>query len=101
MSMLDKLPGFTKNFYFIAAVLFAGWMLFFDTNDIYSQYKLNQKLLELEGQKAYYEDRIVEVRSEREALLNDKDLLEKFAREKYFMKKAGEDLFVIVEDDNN
>jgi cell division protein FtsB len=98
--MLDKLPDFTKNFYLITAVLFVGWMLFFDTNDVYSQYKLKQKLHELESQKVYYEDNIIEVRSEREALLNDEDLLEKFAREKYFMKKSGEDLFVIVEEED-
>jgi len=98
--MLDKLPDFTKNFYLISAVLFAGWMLFFDTNDVYSQYKLKQKLYELESQKGYYESNIIEVRSEREALLNDEDLLEKFAREKYFMKKSGEDLFVIVEEED-
>lgn len=96
--MLDKLPKITRNFYFIVGVLFIGWMLFFDTNDIYSQYKLKQKLFELESQKEYYESKIVEVKSEREALLNDMDLLEKFAREKYFMKKEGEDLFVVVED---
>ena len=98
--MLQRIPKVAKNFYLIFAVIFIGWMLFFDTNDIYSQYKLKQKLSDLENQKNYYEDNIEEVRSEREALLNDKDLLEKFAREKYFMKKDGEDLFVIVVKDD-
>jgi len=31
-------------------------------------------------------------------LLNDKKLLEKIAREKYFMKKSGEEIFVLVEE---
>lgn len=96
--MLDKLPKFFRNFYFIASILFIGWMLFFDTNDIYSQYNLKKKLSGLESQKQYYESKIMDVKSEREALLNNKDLLEKFAREKYFMKKEGEDLFILVEE---
>ena len=97
MVMIDKLPKFTRNFYFLSGVLFIGWMLFFDSNDIYSQYKLKQKLFDLENQKQYYEAKISEVNTEKEALFNDKNLLEKFAREKYFMKKEGEDLFVVVE----
>ena len=98
--MLDKLPKFTKNFYFISGIVFVLWMLFFDTNDVYSQYKLKKKRSDLENQKAYYESMILEVNSEREALFNNKDLLEKFAREKYYMKKKGEDIFVIVEEAN-
>jgi len=96
--MLRKLPKFYRNFYFVTSALFLGWMLFFDTNDIYSQYKLKDKLTELENQRQYYEAKILSVKSEREALLNDEGLLEKFAREKYFMKKEGEDIFVIVEE---
>ena len=77
---------------------FLIWMLFFDTNDFYSQYQLSKKVKELENQEQYYLDKIEEVNADREALINDMELLERFAREKYFMKKDGEDLFVVVED---
>jgi len=87
-----------KNFYVIASAIFLIWMLFFDSNDIYSQYQLKQKLSELESQKEYYQDKIEDVKIDREALLKDMDLLEKFAREKYYMKQDGEDVFVIVEE---
>ena len=73
-------------------------MLFFDTNDFYSQYQLSEKVEELENQETYYNQKIEEVNADREALMNDMELLERFAREKYYMKKEGEDLFVVVED---
>lgn len=98
--MLNKLPKFTKNFYFISGAIFLSWMLFFDSNDIYSQMKLRQKLTNLESERSYYLEKIEQVKVDREALLNDKNLLEEFAREKYFMKKDGEDLFIIVEEED-
>lgn len=73
-------------------------MLFFDSNDLFSQYRLSRKQSELEQTKAFYQEKIQEVKSDREALLNDDDLLEKMAREKYFMKKDNEDVYVIVEE---
>ncbi len=73
-------------------------MLFFDSNDVISQWKLSHKEAELENAKEFYESKIVEVKNDREALLNNKDLLEKLAREKYLMKKESEDIFIIVEE---
>ena len=72
-------------------------MLFFDSNDLVTQYKLSKKLSDLENAKAYYEEKIEEVKKDREELLSNKELLEKFARENYLMKKKTEDLYVIVE----
>ena len=96
--MLKKSLNITKNFYFLTSVSFLVWMLFFDTNDIYSQYQLKNKVIELEDQEQYYLEKIEQVKQDREALMNDMELLEKFAREKYYMKKEGEDLFVVVEE---
>ncbi len=93
-----RLPKYTKNFYFIFTALFLIWMLFVDANDFVTQYKLNQQRKNLEDEKAYYQDKIAEVRNEREELLSNDKLLEKFAREKYLMKKPGEDLFIVVKE---
>lgn len=94
-----KLPKYTKNFYFLFAFFFLIWMLFIDANDIITQIKLKRQLETLEDEKAYYLQKIKEVKKDREELLSNDALLEKFAREKYFMKKETEDLFVIVEKD--
>ena len=96
--MFRKMPKILTNFYFLVGTFFLIWMLFIDSNDFYSQFVLRKKLKEMEKEKNYYEQKIVEVKSEREALLNDEALLEKFAREKYFMKKESEDVYVVVEE---
>lgn len=97
--MNRRLPKTLTNFYFLTFVFFLVWMLFIDSNDLYSQWKLRQKLSTLEEEKTYYEKKIEEVEKDREALLNNDDLLEKFAREKYFMKKESEDVFIVVEEE--
>lgn len=94
--MFKKLPSFTKNFYFIAGMLFVFWMLFLDSNDLYTQYRLSRQLKALNGEKEFYLQKIEEVKQEREQLLTDTEALEKFAREKYLMKKESEDLYVII-----
>ena len=96
--MIKRLPKFTRNFYFVAAMLFLFWMLFLDSNDFYTQYKLRQQLRTLEHEREYFEQKIEEVNNEREQLLTNSETLEKFAREKYLMKKETEDLYVIVEE---
>ncbi len=97
--MLRKLAPVFKNFYFIVGVIFIIWMLFIDSNDLYSQFKKRGKLSELEQQKAYYTQMIREVEKDREELLSNNELLEKFAREKYLMKKESEDLYILVLDE--
>lgn len=74
-------------------------MLFIDSNDLYSQYKKHRKLRELEQQKTYYTQKIKEVKKDRKELLSNDGLLEKFAREKYLMKRESEDLYIIVQEE--
>jgi cell division protein DivIC len=84
--MIDRLPKFIRNFYFITGSLFVFWMLFLDTNDLYTQYKLSRQLESLENERKFYKVKIEEVKEERNQLLSDMETLEKFAREKYLMK---------------
>jgi cell division protein FtsB len=71
-------------------------MFFFDSNDFITQYQMSKKLSELEDEKEHYQQRITEVQKDREELLSNTELLEKYAREKYQMKKPAEDLFIIM-----
>ncbi len=96
-NLLIKLPSLLRNFYVITLAVFMLWMLFIDSNDIIAQYQLNNKLKNLEEEKAYYLQKIDEVKKDREELLSNAELLEKFAREKYLMRRKTEDLYVIVE----
>lgn len=74
------------------------WLLIFDSNDLFSQRKLSKKKQDLEQEKEFYENEILEVKNEREALLTDEEALEKLAREKYLMKKDSEDVYIVVEE---
>ena len=96
--MWNRIPRAFRSFYFIAGLIFLIWMLFLDTNDLISRYRLSSKLNALENEKTYYSEKIKEVEKDRDELLGNKDLLEKFAREKYLMKKDNEDVFVVIEE---
>ena len=95
---MAKYLKYTKNFYFVFTVLFIVWMIFIDSNDIISHFKLRLKLNELERQKEFYQERKEKIKVEREELLSNFELLEKFARERYLMKRKTEDLYVIIEE---
>ena len=88
-----------RNFYLIVGFFFLVWLTFFDSNDLYTQIKQTAKLKGLEDEKEFYLEKIEEVKVDREELLSNDELLEKFARENYLMKKPEEDLYVIVESD--
>ena len=95
--MLKKLPRVFRNFYVIATVVFLAWMVVLDSNNFIARYELSSKLGSLEGEKEYYVEKITEVQKDRDELFGDRESLEKFAREKYLMKKESEDIFVIEE----
>lgn len=94
--MLKRIPQIFRNFYLISTVLFLAWMLFFDSNDFITQYQMSKKLSDLEKDKEYYVEKIIEVEKDRKELMSNSELLEKFAREKYLMKRPNEDVFIIV-----
>jgi cell division protein DivIC len=93
---LSSLPPVFRNFYLITGLVFLVWMLFFDANDLVSQWRKSRKLGELEAEKEYYQQKIVEVTAEREELKSNPQLLEKFARENYLMKRPTETVYIVV-----
>ena len=96
--MFKKLPPILKNFYFVTGICFFTWMMFLDSNDLISRFKMTTKLGSLENEKEFYMEKINEVEKDRTELMTNKELLEKFAREKYLMKKETEDIFIIEEE---
>jgi cell division protein DivIC len=96
--MLKRIPPVFRNFYFVTGFCFLVWMIFLDSNDLISRYRMGAKLRELDDEKEYYKVKIGDVEKDRKELMTNRELLEKFAREKYLMKKEDEDIFVIQED---
>jgi cell division protein DivIC len=97
MKLIQQLPAWLRNKYFLTAVVFAVWLLFFDDRDIVSQFRHNRELRQLEQSRNYYLEEIHATSAELEKLKADPATLEKYAREKYRMKKDDEDLFIIAE----
>lgn len=91
-----SIPAFLRSFDFYVGLGFLVWMLVFDANDFVKQYDMYAKLHELQAERKYYLDNIETVKKERSELLSSPELLEKFAREKYIMKRPGEDVFILV-----
>jgi len=85
-----------KNKYFLTTLAIIAWLLFFDKNDVVSQWDLIQKCKKLEKERDYYLSEIENNKSELQELQTNKKSLETFAREKYLMKKDNEDVFVFV-----
>lgn len=95
---MKKLVNILKNKYYIIFAVFVVWMLLFDKNDLISQYQHRQKLKALEADKEYYKTEIIKIEKDILDLSTDREHLEKFAREKYLMKKDNEDVYVIVKE---
>jgi cell division protein DivIC len=91
-----------KNKYLLTALGFTIWILFFDARDfITSHFRERGELMKLEQSKKYYEQQITATKEELQQLRSNPALLEKYAREKYLMKKDNEDLFLIREDNKS
>jgi len=97
MRLWNRLPAFFRNRYAISILAFVFWLAFFDQHNLINQIELRSELYQLETDKEYYFNEIIEIREDLDELLSDNAKLEKFAREKYFMKKANEEIFVFTE----
>lgn len=97
--MLKRIPKPFRNFYIMGLTLFFLWMLLLDSNNLIARYQLSSKLSTLENEKEYYQEKIEEVKKDHSELFGNRESIEKFAREKYLMKKETEDIFIIEEVD--
>tara|TARA_Y100001970_G_scaffold78788_1_gene100362 strand:+ start:1255 stop:1485 length:231 start_codon:yes stop_codon:yes gene_type:complete len=75
-------------------------MLFFDSNSYLVHRELNKNILKLEKQKDFYKEGIKEDTKELNKIKTDSGL-EEYAREKLFMKKEDEEIFIIEFDSIN
>lgn len=94
-----KIPSFLKNKYALTAAVFLIWISFFDENNLITQYQYQTELSKLQDEEVFYKEELVKIQASLKELQTNPKTLEKFAREKYLMKKDNEELFVIVEED--
>ncbi|MDE3213806.1 MAG: septum formation initiator family protein [Bacteroidota bacterium] len=89
------------NRYFITGTAFVLWLLFFDKNDLWLQLKRTRELSKLQKSEQVMEQRMAGAKQELGLLKTDPQTLEKFAREKYLMKRDNEDLFLVSTDSSS
>ena len=94
-----KWVSFVTNIYVLILSAFLVWMFFFDTNSFLIQKELQSQIESLETEKEYLEG---EIEKDRKALknLSSDEAMEKFARERYFLKKKNETVFIIEYQDS-
>jgi len=87
------------NTYVLVLTIFVIWMAFFDTNSFLIHMELQQEINKLEQQKDFLQK---EIEKDKKLLneLKDPKALEKYAREKYYMKKDNEEVFLIEYEDS-
>ena len=97
MKLLNLIPAWLKNKYFLSVSAFIVWILFFDPRDVFTQMEHHRELNELLVSKAWYQKEIAKESIESERLRTNPATIEKYARENYLMKRDNEDIFIIPE----
>jgi cell division protein FtsB len=85
---------FISNKYVWVLLFFSTWMLFLDNYSYFDHRILDKQINELEVNKSYYQEEIKKDQANIKQL-NNPEQTEKYAREKYYMKKDSEDIYVI------
>lgn len=90
----NKYFNFFTNLYIITSLLFLFWMLFMDTNSFLFHKELNAEINNLKEQKKKLK---IEIEKDKKIIedLNNIDNYEAYAREKFFMKKDNEEIYII------
>ena len=93
--IIEALPKPIRNKYVITSILFLLWILFLDDYNLINQKRMQEKVNELVKQKDFYNSEIKSDSTELSELKNNPKQQERFAREKFLMKKENEDVFII------
>lgn len=96
MDKFRKVIKVLKNRYVLTGLIFIIWVSFFDTYSLIKRHSVAKKLDQLKIDKKYYLDEIHNDSVSLMQLETGSENLEKFARERYLMKKDSEDIFIVV-----
>ncbi len=95
--LIERIPPFLKNKYVLVLIAAVIWFIFFDQNNLVQQYRLSRQIKNLKQEKEYYQEQIAIDTLQIRKLKENPDELERYAREKYLMKKKDEDIFIVPE----
>ncbi|GAB4427185.1 MAG: septum formation initiator family protein [Bacteroidia bacterium] len=92
----QRIRHYAGTKYFLVLAFTGVWMLFFDRYNLVSQYQMKQQLETVERDRTHYREALRLIEAEQQKMGSDTEALENYAREKYQMKRANEDVYVIV-----
>lgn len=84
----------------IASLIFVTYLMFVDQFNFRAQYKLTSELIHLEEERDFYKSELRKDSITYHTLFNNKENIEKFARERFMMKKPNEDIYLIVREED-
>ncbi|MBP7497939.1 MAG: septum formation initiator family protein [Bacteroidales bacterium] len=101
MILLKKIFRLFSNKFVIVTLVFLVWITFFDNSNLIKRFSDNKQLNKLKKEKASYKQEVYNDSVFINELSNDDEVFERYAREKYFMKKDSEDIYVVVKENEN
>ncbi|MCB9013039.1 MAG: septum formation initiator family protein [Bacteroidales bacterium] len=93
----ERLLPYLRNKYLLTIIFVVVWLTFFDRNNFIDRVSLIRESHQLKNDCEYYREKIVNDSARLVELHSSPEMLEKYAREQYLMKKDNEDIFVIVD----
>ncbi|MEZ4773909.1 MAG: septum formation initiator family protein [Bacteroidia bacterium] len=93
--IFTRVTGVLTSKYFLVFVFAAVWMIFFDRYNLISQYRMAEQIRVLAADEQHYREAIEKIDYQTDQLFSNMEELERYAREKYYMKRPGEDVFII------
>jgi cell division protein FtsB len=94
MKFIKKIMPYVANRYFVVSIGFVVWMLFFDQRDFFQQRERAAELKKVEDAKKYYQKEIEYTQKQLNNIQNNKAAIEKYARERYLLRREGEELYL-------
>ncbi|WKW46557.1 septum formation initiator family protein [Myroides sp. JBRI-B21084] len=98
-ALLVKYPflKWVTNRFVLVSLFFIIWLLFFDTYAFFDHRAINKEIEKLENNRDYYQS---EIKSDSKNIkkMYRKEEVERYAREKYYMKRENEDIYIIDTD---
>ncbi len=96
MSKLHKILRYGwRHKYFWAIAIFIAVVGFLDPNSFWNRRKNQERIRELKSEISQYQKKYRDDTRRLDELDNNPNVIKRIAREKYFMKTANEDVFVI------
>lgn len=86
---------FVLNKYTLTLVGAVVWMLFFDSYNLEAQWRRREKIAQMQADVRHYQNELLRLQAELDILRDDPAEVERLARERYQMRRSGEDVYVV------